>query len=69
MAITEEKDIREVRLEKSAGQVRIVVDTVILRDGEEIMRTPGNEVYTQESAQQLRETVANGDEYATLMGW
>ena len=69
MAITEEKDIREVRLEKSAGQVRIVVDTVILRDGEEIMRTPGNEVYTQESAQQLRDEVTNGAEYATLMGW
>jgi hypothetical protein len=69
MAITEEKDIREVRLEKSAGQVRIVVDTVILRDGEEILRTPGNEVYTQESAQQLRDEVTNGAEYATLMGW
>jgi hypothetical protein len=69
MAITEQKDIREVRLEKSAGQVRIVVDTVILRDGEEIMRTPGNEVYTQESAQQLRDEVTNGAEYATLMGW
>jgi hypothetical protein len=69
MAITEEKDIREVRLEKSAGQVRIVVDTVILRDGEEILRTPGNEVYTQETAQQLRDEVTNGAEYATLMGW
>jgi hypothetical protein len=67
--LTETKDIKEVRLEKAAGQVRVVVDTVLLRDGEEIVRTQGHEVYTLESAQLLCDTVQNGSDYAALMGW
>ncbi len=67
--ITEEKDIKEVRLEKTAGQVRIVVDTVIKRDGVEVLRTPGNDVYTIESLQELLDNVPSGNQYADLMGW
>lgn len=69
MALIEEKIINEVRLEKSAGQVRVVVENLVTRDGIEILRTSGNEVYTEETAQELKDTVPNGVEYATLMGW
>lgn len=68
MALIEEKIINEVRLEKAAGQVRMVVDNVIIKDGVEILRTPGNEVYTQETAAELR-LIENGNSYADLMGW
>lgn len=68
MALIEEKIIKEVRLEKEADQVRLVVDNVVTRDGVEILRTTGNEVYTQESKEQL-ELVENGSSYVALMGW
>lgn len=68
MALIEQKIVKEVRLEKAAGQVRLVVDNVILRDGEQIASTEGNEVYTQETAAELR-LVQNGNTYADLMGW
>lgn len=68
MALTEQRIVKEVRLEKNVGQVRVVVDNIIIRDGKVVSTTEGNEVYTQDTAAELR-AVENGASYADLMGW
>lgn len=69
MALIGTKVIKAVSLEKSVGQVRVVGENVVLQDDVEIYRGVGNEVYTQETAQELRDNVPDGSIYANLMGW
>lgn len=68
MALSAQKIIKAVNLEKEAGQVRVVIENVVLQDDVVIYRTAGNEVYTQESKDALLQ-VPDGAAYATLMGW
>lgn len=68
MALTETKTRKSVLLDYANDSVRIVTETVVLRDGQEILREEDHALYTPES-KALLEQVTSGDTFTLLMGW